>query len=524
MAIPDVGGRAGPGRSQQPEVFEMQTTAQAQVLAKEGLGMTPNTLEVPFTKLGGDVWKYSANSSKPMLNASVMVGIQHPEEQKTNELEHKTYEKIFKELSLKIKEKLKQNKRLDPEDQDPRLIILELVLRFLARMVTYLGQAEQVNPESYKETNSENLKMPFKLFTATLENIYSAIQSYKQFLAHPKIRLELRMMIKENINILESVLQTGNEVIKTEEKNQQEKLKKLLQMLIGLQTNIRQKKVIYACDLTETLITVLMDKAAGLLIGAGPAILFYSMVLAAEAMPEFVGSNLSLILSALSGSDTLDATQRYYIQMTAQTVVPLFTVMVIEAAGIPRLGGNLISSERSERLEPYTTFAATLGLALIANTRILSTFNAILLEGLNCPKAFGVLFDQVLAFLTWNVFLLAGSKGGDEIKSAGPILKGNQRTICDCLTQIKAGLDNLEGFSGARALASLSKQAELAAGKSDAKGYIEVVKEALKIREWKLDQVQEECEQLIASTIPYLRGCYRALGVAKATTVINQAA
>jgi hypothetical protein len=523
MAIPDVGGRAGPGRSQQPEVFEMQTSAQAQV-AKEGLGMFPNTLEVPFTQLGGNVWKYSANSSKPMLNASVMVGIQHPGEEKTTELEQKTYEKIVKELSLKIGEKLKRNKRLDPEDQDPRLIILELVLRFLARLVTYLTLAEQVNPESYKETNSENLKMPLKLFTSTLEAIHSAIQSYKQSLAHPKIRLELQTMIKENISILESVLKAGNEVIKTEGKNQQERLQKLLQMLIGLQTSIRQKKVIYACDLTETLITVLIDKAAGLLIGAGPAILFFSLVLAAEAMPEYMGHNLNAILSTLSGSDALNATQRYYMNIIAQTVVPLFTVIMIEAAGIPRLSGNVISSEMSERMEHYMTFAATLGLALVANTNGISTVNNILFEELKCPKNIGLLVDQGLAFLTWNILLIAGSKGGGEIKSADPLLKGNKQSICQCLAQIKQGLDNIEGYAGARSMASLCKQAEFAAGKSDAKGYIEVIKEALKSKEWKLDQVQEECEQLIASTIPYLRGCYRALGVAKATTVINQAA
>jgi hypothetical protein len=523
MSIPDVGGRAGAGRPLQQTYHEQETTAQNQ-MAKQSLCLTQNTLDVMFTELGGNKWEFSANSSKPFLPMTVLAGLVNAEMEKENPQIQEEYEKLFKQLSLKLSQRLKENKKLPFEEQDPLCIIFEMVMRFAARGLVWLQFVEEITPELYPDSLSATSVAPLTAFNS----IISVAQDTVRLLLKMKLKdnLEMNAMIKNNSEVLLTLIREGMEVQETKV-NRNEKLENMLQNLLTLQNHIRKDQISYLLPNVKQIIDIAVYQTSGLLIEGKACAALNGMNTAAPLLvtqtDSWIGNAVHLLIKSLCSSTLLTDTQHLYLNSFAHVLVAGASALIIEGSGATRLSGVDIAKQVPDWLEAEIPFAITLSTTLFAESEVVKTIIEEFVTGLVLPPKLHTLYVNGLALMFWSLLLVAGSKEGKLIDSPQPLFEALQKTLSEHLIKVKETLETIESQE-ARRLGALVKQAEIAAREGSYKGYHEVILELIKPQGIRVDSVQDEMDRLLKEAMVCINEIYKAFSYRESGNIVNMAA
>lgn len=149
-----------------PSIFEIETRGIVNV-NRELLGILRDTLQVSFTELGGQVWKYQASANRPVLPALVSTRMQTPDFSVDDKMWKEYYEDLLNNLPPTIREKLEYDLKSPLKDRDNAYIALENILTATARTLAFINAASApIDPGSIEQRYAElNALLP--LFTAT---------------------------------------------------------------------------------------------------------------------------------------------------------------------------------------------------------------------------------------------------------------------------------------------------------------------------------------------------------------------
>src|ERR1700733_2589113 len=162
VASAGVGGNIG--GPIQPTARDLEATAWTQV-NKAALGIMPDTLEIPFSQLGGNVWKYQSDSSRPTLKPMGTSRTSTPQENALPDESWKAhYDALVKDLPPDVKARFVAEMGKPFSGRDPGYSSLDNLLTLLAKAMAALeNSAAPVDPESAMEERMlENLALQGK--------------------------------------------------------------------------------------------------------------------------------------------------------------------------------------------------------------------------------------------------------------------------------------------------------------------------------------------------------------------------
>ena len=299
---PDIGGsRLGLGKPLQPDYRELETTAQMEY-TKAGLSIVPNTLDVPFEELGGNLWDYKAPSSKPEMPLNVLTGISYPDAAISSKAELKQYNRLKEELPVKLGMELTRQNRKPMEERDSEFVIFERILKFTARALAWLEDISEIDPEAYVENNSKNTLLPILALSGWITTAEQLVEemTYLSSIAN----LEGSMpSLKENIEMIMPCILEGKEVLKADHLTQTRALQSLKVRAFALQKSFTQQRLSNALSISESLIEALLPVVMVLSKEhASPA--FFHLYLGVEGLKvtddEKMGKSMQSILQTVS--------------------------------------------------------------------------------------------------------------------------------------------------------------------------------------------------------------------------------
>lgn len=176
-----VGGNIG--GPQQPTPQEMEASAWA-VVNRERLGIVKDTVDISFTQVGGNVWKYSSDSSRPTLMPMGTSRTMAGEEPKPDESWKDNYDQLVNKLPPGMKARLQRELGKTSEFRNPDYTTLDNQLTTLAKGIAWMAKAEQpVDPQTPEgERTLHNQSLPGKALRGIVEHSQSELQGAESFL------------------------------------------------------------------------------------------------------------------------------------------------------------------------------------------------------------------------------------------------------------------------------------------------------------------------------------------------------
>lgn len=498
---PDVGGRFGLGKPQQADYFEMQTTAQVQDM-KTSLGIVPNTLDVMFTELGGEPWKYKASPSKPEISENVLTAISYPDAAQASKLEKEQFERLLREIPLKLLMELKRENQLPFEERDPLLLLFERILRFAGRALAWLQTMKQAEPEGYVENVGKNRGLAQQILKGWVQIAQETLAELNE-----KEGIE-----KSNIEILQPLVQLANVLLEVDESKKEKAAEVLLERVNGWNKLYNQKRIPNVLLNTGALIKTLLPIAASLTMGgAAPGLLAMAF---ASFESEWSGKEITQLFEQFGHAfSELKLAQQFFLEHMGKWINVLFMGIVSEAAGIN------VSDKDKEKLEGVRSAASLLASRLVTESEWAAVLSASVCEALKLGE-FNRTATESLPLLAMHILLLAGVRGGPSKSTVDPLLKGMGNKVRHGLQVLKE--EENDQLSAAIGLAI--RQADIALQKESPAGYFEALKNVAMLLHLHLDSLEENSEELLKYIVLILQMCHRLSEQNKMVTVVNQAA
>ncbi len=499
---PDVGGRFGLGRPQVPDVHEQQTSAHVHV-AKQGLGIMPNTLEVPFTQLGDQAWKYKSPATKPLIPSKVLVAVVREDPKENSALEEKFYQECTEELPLDLNFNLKKENKKPPYQRDYRFLVLDQLLRFLSKALTHLAYCEKLRPEDYPENCNKVRARPFSALWEWLSIADNLIHSMQKLYGSLRQDVEHSSSLAHNLSLLKELKETVNKVLKNDDRlSELMALNKRLELLKERYSSKQDEhplKIMENAVTTLAAITHAVTKGPKAHLLLAPNLIencYLSNPVATGGIGKGIQAILKKMISSINGIDTTDALHSTHF---AHLLLFLFQALVLQASGAPRLiakeGKKALTGEK-ERMQ---SFAYKLASCLIATSYVLPTIGreAFTLTHLN-PDAASNLVEGI-DFLAMNIPIIAGWEGSELIKGADPLIGGMRLLLLERLNQMKSNFENNE--TGSTDIAIALRQAILSLQKEESLSYFEAIDTALNEVELNLGTLKKESEEVCTFVI-----------------------
>ncbi len=171
------------GGPTQPSPREIETSAWTTV-NKAALSLVKDTLEIPFSQLGGNIWQYEADSNRPSLKSLSHNRTSHPDDDTLDD----TWKIFFKQLVAKLDPPIKEGLTIDRHQPSPLrdtlYVSLEKMLTSVAKGLAWLRK-RQVAFSSHSpqgERFQENRELPFAILQAVIEQNVTILSSLASFL------------------------------------------------------------------------------------------------------------------------------------------------------------------------------------------------------------------------------------------------------------------------------------------------------------------------------------------------------
>lgn len=511
---PDVGGRSGLGRPQEPMIHEQEATAQVQVV-KENLNLTQNTLEVPLSRLGGGhEYRYNASATKPSVPTDVLVGVLHKDTDAPDPMEEKSYEELVEELPLSLSLELKEENKKPAYLRDPPFLVLEQILRFCAKALAFLRTCKEIKFEDHIANASKFMAAPASSLWKWMRTAKMLIKIWKEMETASKSNVEMTTALSANRVILEDLLKKVKELLLIKEPDKKyEAIILLAEELKNLNDLFYHRRIPYATahlgDALKTLQILIYAFAKG-----EQAPIFFMIGMAAETwnknkeMKMGIGENISNLIKMIS-EILPDSTpiESFHISRLAQVMFLMFSGLVVEAAGATKPGKTSRKEVVTGKMRQIRTYAYKLASCLIGTTQVLPTMGAEAFRWISLAEKSKETLLTSITLLAMNVPILAGFKGDEAIKGTGFLLSGMDQQLQNQLQNLKSFFEG--GEKDKRKLSIALREALLSLQKRNSDGYFEALTSAAALVEMRLDDLSRESESLVMFTIMLLEAGHR---------------
>jgi len=168
------------GTSPYPTITEREMTAFVAV-NKSILAIVPDSIELVFTKFGGNVWKYQSAASRPTMAPLMTVRDTSASKGDYAGIWTEFLEALKNLMASDLQAKLEADALKPREDRDPSLVALGEVLKGAATFLAFLDLAAV--PSSAAETRNErNVAIPSWAFAGLQTEGKAFLDAARSFL------------------------------------------------------------------------------------------------------------------------------------------------------------------------------------------------------------------------------------------------------------------------------------------------------------------------------------------------------
>lgn len=520
---PDVGGRQGLGKPLEPDYRELEATAQVEV-AKASLGIVQNTLEVPFTQLGGNLWQYKANSAKPEMPLNIFTGVSYPDAPLPSKAEIARYKRLVEELPLKLGLELSRESRKPSHERKGDFLILDQILKFAAKALVWLESICEINPALFSENTAKNTSLHLLALNGWITTANHFIDELAAIASQFSQDGQVFRDLKENINLLKPFVIEGKEVLNTEDKKNSRALLNLIKRALALQKNYKQQRISNALGITESLIEALIPILMVLTKEkANP--FFLHLVFCNEGFRWKETKNESFydfLKSVLTPVSEISESEQTLIAACIHTLSLLMTTLTSEA-------GGLISIDKDEKDSMLTllqqkdamhSLSCKLASCLLTSCGLLPFIANRVMPVIVSNEDYKKAFSEAAILIAMNILILSSVNGSRLIKNIEPLLGGMQKAIHLGIEHLKEMEDIIKDFH----LLTSIRQADLAMQKEDGAGYLKALQLILQSTHTTKEKFQEQTDDILIFATTLLPACYRLSDQNKLMTIVSQAA
>ena len=176
-----VGGNIG--GPQQLSSKEIEATAWA-LVTKERMGVVQDTLEIPFTQVGGNIWKYSSDSTRPTLMPLGGNRTMGEEQPPPDESWKDNMDELMDQLPPQLKARMQSELAKTFEFRNPNLMLFGNTLTALAKGMAWMDDAEQpVDPQTAEgERTLDNLSLGGVALRGVVNQSQAELEGAESFL------------------------------------------------------------------------------------------------------------------------------------------------------------------------------------------------------------------------------------------------------------------------------------------------------------------------------------------------------
>lgn len=193
---------------------ELEATA-ATVLNRAALGIVKDSLEVSFMQLGGNLWKYNSDASRPTLAPLINVRVTAAQKEIVDRSWDTFFEELKKNLPVDTADRLTREKLKAKEDRNPSYVALEEILVSSARTLAMLHEA--ANAGEANSTAARNALINISIAATAPENINDIGKSFfteaRNFLDAAGSNYIYHDQLSQNVKIAESELNRMKTII-----------------------------------------------------------------------------------------------------------------------------------------------------------------------------------------------------------------------------------------------------------------------------------------------------------------------
>lgn len=510
MTIPSTGLSSNIGGPQQPTQTEIEATAWTMV-NRSALGLVKDTIEVPFSQLGGNVWKYSSDASRPSLKhtGSIRTSTTN-EEAKPDDTWKSNFQSLVNRLPPQLRSRLIHEMSQPFEMRDQDFAVFENLLLMSAKGMTSLEKTERpLEPDTPEmERTLQNQGLAGRALRGSIQqggNILGGTQYFlnqvgPNFSAHDTLRGfgYQAADIQEELNALFEDIKNGDYPTEKEMTAISDKAIALNQLFASIN---RGKDLQILSPMLDNMAAV----AAALSLTPTSPTLFFGLKIAttglfkSDSAAGLIGSELQALLKALLGGLAGTLLQNAGSAKTLMMIMMLLTTLAgagTLAALLAEFGiGEFPNDDEGEKRAGHT-FSMKLILQLLASSKVLQIVGKIIAEASGGGEKAQAVFADVTELLSLLMMTLNGAQGAPE--RAIPYMEELKGTLGDDIHKIEAFVHEviLNGKSEARGLDVALRQAQIAISKEDFNGLLFACKSAMELVDSSPDLLMEDLKEM----------------------------
>lgn len=447
------GGVSGSiGSQQQPSPEDLAATA-ANTNMKDVLGLKRDTIDTPFTKLGGEhnLWDYKASPGRPTLHPLVTVRGAGSEEAKADDSWKNLYNQLAERLGPEIQERLEEENKIPFSSKDFIYVVLDNLLTALAKAIVWLDTASAiVDPASVQAVKAqENAAMPTTFWHEMSGEVKSLLASVGPYLSR-----ENPLYFDLNVNMLKQIAVAIRSMGKTYDENVTEKGIDPQTRSVLIAQNMallgdQFKKADFGSDLSIIRHTwdIMTTVAAAKSLEAGPSSLMLGLAFAtsgiysSNSQSGIIGPALENIINQLSGglvsAFVPDATQGGKVLLreiiTAALIGCIGASSIIAQTGLGSSGAVELDSAAAKAL------SFDLVMRLVNSTGVLNTFFENIAGSIGAKGESANMLANTLSVAFMTMMLVYGGniqgETGSLIHSLNEALQTNISSISEVISQ-----------------------------------------------------------------------------------------
>ncbi len=488
---PDVGGSRGLGRPQTLDYNEQAQTAQIAEL-KAGLGLVQSTLEIPLPQVGreGERYRYPCNPSKPNLKTKVLVGVSRPDTPKADPKEEEEFQRLVDELPLQLSLEMQDDRKKPAQERNPKFIVFELILRFVAKALVWLESVSQVDPSQHSANNAKIQAFSHATLRGWIDiarHICLNLQSSPAALLHtPQGERDART----NAQILLKFITWAKALLKAKPSQQKRILKKFKKDLLLMRQQIETKKIRGVFYVTESLIKNLIDHI-GTFENENSAATLTAIMRTQESTP--FRQVLDPALKLLSKHPDLQPIQMLFVPRLMKFAAQLFPILSFAASGKHALDAK---SDKRLKHEYVQSLAMRLAAGLISESDVIELAAKKLLGAIGLTENANSSLTMITEALAMNILPAANAD------KAQPLMNGVKKKLSKRLKILKEEATEKE-------LVASIRQADIALNRSEnISGYFEAIRRMLRPQKMEFIDLQGECREIAGQAFSLLSALY----------------
>lgn len=523
MSGSGVGGNIGGPQQYSPA--EIENTA-ATLNLRAAVGMLPDTLQVPFSQLGGNVWKYQSDASKPALPAlglsRTAVGSEETEDQSWKPI----FDDLIKRLPPSLKARFLAEAGKPFEVRNPNFMQLGNALTLLAKtMIAFEYVNRPLNPQSADfERMQQNLALPGKALRGAAGHSKSILHGATAFLNKMGPNLpdhdSLRNFAQQGEEVQKQLEELYNQLRDPEAPHPEQAdiaaLAAKAEMLSHDFTKIFRGKDLQILD---PMLQAMAAVAQALSLSPASPSLFLGLKMAtlglfsSDSKTGIVGAEMEMIIKAITGglgAAILNKLDPAKLRMLLMLLLGSTAGAAVLASLLAEFGIGRFPAQNEGEQKAGQVFGFTLILKLFSSTGIIKTLYQAFAQACGADGKSQEALAGIMEPISLLLMALSGVKGKPE--NALPILESIEEHLIKQFDNVEQILSNAlaEGTlkkENIQALSIALLQSTLSLKKGQWEGFLSACAIVLEEIHSSPDLLMEDLDEVREAAKLYKRTC-----------------